>query len=151
MHRVFILVVLFCLCLPLESLAASRGFGVGAIVGEPTGVSVKNWMTSNTAFDAAAAWSFTKPESFQFHADYLWHKWNLISKDSPLFYGIGGRVKASNSGSDNAHLGIRVPFGVSYLFPKAPFDIFLEIAPILDLLPSTDFTVSAAFGARFYY
>ena len=150
MRGAFSIAVLLCLCLPLGSLAASKGFGVGVIVGEPTGVSVKNWMTTNTAFDAAAAWSFTTPESFQFHADHLWHKRNLTSKNTPLFYGIGGRFKAINSGSENARLGVRFPLGVSYLFREAPFDVFLEVAPILDLVPSTDFTVNAAFGTRFY-
>ena len=42
-------------------------------------------------------------------------------------------------------------FGIGYMFEDAPFDLFLEIAPILDLLPSTKMSANAGFGARFFF
>jgi hypothetical protein len=35
----------------------TEGFGLGVIVGNPTGLSFKVWTGGSSAFDAAAAWS----------------------------------------------------------------------------------------------
>lgn len=53
---------------------AAEGFGIGLILGEPTGLSIKKWIGPERAIDAAAAWSLAEHERFQFHADYLVHK-----------------------------------------------------------------------------
>jgi len=65
------------------------------------------------------------------------------------------KLKDDNNGRGrrNDHdelLGVRVPFGLTYLFAKSPFDIFAEIVPILDLVPDTDFGLNGAIGVRFY-
>ncbi len=127
------------------------GFGFGAIVGEPTGVSVKYWIDKTTAFDAACAWSLADHSPFQFHADYLIHGPSLTSDTKgslPWYYGIGGRVKNIN---DESHIGVRVPVGVTYLVDEAPIDIFAEIAPVLDLKPSINLNLNAALGVRYYF
>jgi hypothetical protein len=38
--------------------AQDSGFGLGIIIGEPTGISAKQWTGSRTAIDGAVAWSF---------------------------------------------------------------------------------------------
>lgn len=45
-------------------------------------------------------------------------------------------------------MGIRIPVGVSYEFPSAPFDVFGEIAPIVDLAPETELAFNAGVGVR---
>jgi hypothetical protein len=130
-------------------------FGVGVIVGEPTGLSLKYWLDQEQAIDAAAAWSFSGRDSFQFHADYLIHRYDLLeaagAPDSfPVYYGIGGRIKAKDDGDDTL-LGVRIPLGITYLFGDAPFDIFLEVVPVLDLAPDVDLDINAAIGLRFYF
>ncbi len=44
--------------------AQQKDFGLGIILGEPTGVSGKLWTSSENAFDFAAAWSFSGRWSF---------------------------------------------------------------------------------------
>jgi hypothetical protein len=140
-----------------------HGVGVGAIVGEPTGISAKKWISGTRAVDMAAAWSFSGTDSFQFHGDYLFHDFSLIRPEGmkgrlPVYTGIGMRLKLKDSNGDsngrNAHdnvVGVRVPLGVTYLFENAPVDLFTEIVPIMEVAPDTDFDISAAFGARFYF
>ncbi|MCU0364256.1 MAG: hypothetical protein MUE93_01075 [Ignavibacteriaceae bacterium] len=65
----------------------------------------------------------------------------------PFYYGIGARIKTAN----DTKLGVRVPLGLAYLFSNTPIDIFLEIVPILDLTPKTDFSINAAIGARYFF
>jgi hypothetical protein len=127
-----------------------RGFGLGVILGEPTGISGKLWTGHGTAIDGAVAWSFEKESSMHLHGDLLFHSFNRarVDKGKLLFYyGIGGRVKFE----DDSKVGIRVPLGINYLFAKAPLDCFLEIVPILDLVPSTDFSLNGAIGFRYFF
>jgi len=138
--------------------AEGGSFGLGVIVGEPTGISAKKWTGNSNALDFAAAWSLDS-ETFHFHMDYLVHNFSLIQVDKgrlPLYYGIGGRIRlAEDNANDNSNnddfIGIRIPVGLEYLFADAPLDIFLEIVPILDLVPETDFDFNAAIGVRYFF
>jgi hypothetical protein len=132
------------------SLSQTRGFGLGIVLGEPTGLSAKLWTGSSNAFDFAAAWSFKGDGHLLLQADYVWHTFDLIKVSSgrlPLYYGIGGRIILT----DDPLLGIRIPLGLNYQFASAPVDIFAEIVPILDLIPSTDFDLGGGLGVRFWF
>jgi hypothetical protein len=132
-------------------LAQDKGFGIGIIIGEPTGVSGKLWLGGDNALDMAAAWSFKGDGSILLQADYVWHKFNLINVSSgklPLYFGIGGRVIFE---SNDTYIGARVPVGLDYIFSGTPLDIFVEIVAILDLVPSTDFDIGGGLGIRFWF
>lgn len=132
------------------SYSQDKKMGAGFILGEPTGFSFKYWLTDKTALDAGFAWSFVDENAFQIQADYLIHNFNLFKFPEgklPFYFGIGGRLKFS----DDAKLGVRVPLGVSWIFNEGAFDIFFEVVPILDILPETDFTISAAIGGRYFF
>ena len=130
--------------------AQKRGFGVGIIIGEPTGLSFKSFISGTTAIDGAAAWSFSDHHSaFPLHVDYLVHSDDLINVQKgrlPFYFGIGARVKAA----DDAQFGVRIPVGLSYEFQSFPSDIFLELAPIMDLARATKLRMNGAIGIRFY-
>ena len=148
--RMLFIFFLLALC-AAGSCAQLRGFGLGVIVGEPTGISVKDWLTGKTAIDGAIAWSFERETSFHIHADYLIHAFDEFdsTENVPLYYGIGGRLKTSNGG--DARLGVRGVIGIGYLFREAPIDLFFEIAPILDVAPRTELSVNGGFGARYFF
>jgi hypothetical protein len=80
--------------------------------------------------------------------EFLWHDFNLIKPKKgslPLFFGMGGRL-----GRDEA--AIRGPVGLSYLFEKAPLDLFLELVPTLvsgERRNPSEFRLEAGFGARY--
>jgi len=139
--------------------AQDKGTGIGIIVGEPTGLSLKKWMTSTTAIDGALAWAFDPNTSFHVHANYLIHVYDVITPETgrmPLYYGVGARVKFDDKRRGGRHdprtrTGVRVPLGMNYHFAQAPVDLFLEIVPILDLAPRTDVSLNAAVGARFFF
>jgi len=149
--HLFFAMALLMLVFHLFSFAQERGFGAGVLIGEPTGVSLKGWLSRTTALDAGVAWSFVKETSFHIHADYLIHSFNIFrtSEDIPLYYGIGGRIKTGRH--EDTRVGLRMVLGIAYLFRKAPFDIFMEAAPILDLVPETTLRANAGIGARFFF
>jgi hypothetical protein len=148
--------ILFCMILGLMMIfakpvtAQDHGFGMGLILGEPTGLSAKLWTSGDNAFDFAAAWSFKGDGHLLLQADYVWHFFNLMPVSSgklPLYIGIGGRVVLA----DDPSFGIRIPIGIDYLFADAPIDVFLELVPILDLSPETDFGVGGGIGIRYWF
>ena len=154
MYRLIVLALVCSLLAPVTAVAGNNadGFGLGIIVGEPTGLDAKFWLGESSALQAAVAWSTQKNTSFHFHLDYIMHRFDLIDVKSgrfPLYYGIGGRFRVRDNSDDD--LGIRIPIGLSYMFANDPFDIFVEVVPILDLVPDTDFDLNAAIGFRWFF
>ena len=142
--------LVLALSLPLAAAAQQEGFGIGIIAGERTGLSFKNWVGGNKAIDGAIAWSLRSPESFHIHADLLWHNFELMKVNTGklgLYYGVGGRIRFQN----DTQIGFRLPVGLTYLFDGAPVDVFIELVPILDLIPATDLEFNGALGARYYF
>ncbi|WFB35553.1 DUF3996 domain-containing protein [Kiritimatiellota bacterium B12222] len=158
--KVFILTVVIAFC-GIVNAAPEEGIGMGIIVGEPTGLSLKKWINDTRALDAGIAWSFSGNNSFHLHADYLIHRFDLMAEDAkgqfPLYFGIGARVKFENINDGNGSydedvwVGVRVPLGISILFSETPVELFAEIVPVLDLVPDTNFDLNAAVGARYYF
>jgi len=150
MKKIFELFMISFFLLQVNSFAQDRGFGLGIILGEPTGVSGKLWTTGENAFDFAAAWSFQGDGHLLLQADYVWHMFRLIPVSEgklPFYVGVGGEIVLA----DDPVVGVRVPVGLDYLFAKAPVDIFLEIVPILRLAPSTDFDLAGGVGVRYWF
>ncbi|MGC9512282.1 MAG: hypothetical protein ACP5D8_01445 [Fidelibacterota bacterium] len=118
----FMVVALVLIAGPVTLKA--EGLGLGIILGEPTGLSGKMWMGGNTAVDAAAAWSFGDNGALHLHADYLFHKDDLLEFAS-LYYGLGAKVKLM----DDVQVGIRVPVGLVHELESAPIEIFWKSYP----------------------
>lgn len=133
----------------------TKDIGLGIIAGEPTGLSVKKWVDGRSAFDGALAWSFVDGASFQMHIDYLRHRYDMTERTNdqlPFYYGVGGRIALAENGKKGGddRIGVRIPIGLAYMFRDEPVDIFIELAPILDIAPKTEFNLNGAVGVRLY-
>ncbi len=133
-----------------------KSTGIGIILGEPTGFSWKMWLDGKIAYDSGIAWSFTGEPHIHIQGDVLWHNFSFLQNifeidDSngwlPFYYGIGGILKVGN----DAKLGARFVIGTTYILKNAPFDIFFETAPVMDVIPGTKFGMSVALGSRFWF
>jgi len=122
--------------------------GLGIMIGEPSGVTLKNWFNEKNSIDLGLAWSLSGNDAVYVHADYQWHKW-LDVEDGNLafFYGIGGRAVFAN----DTFVGARIPLGLTYIAPEAPLEFFLEVAPVLNLIPDTDGDADGGIGVRYYF
>ena len=126
--------------------AAQGGFGLGGVIGEPTGVTAR-FMKAQNNFQVHAAWSFTNNDAFQISGDYLRSGDIDTEPMIPFYYGVGAVVKFS----DETVLGVRVPLGLNYFLKGEPVEIFGEAVPILRLIPKTDFNFGLAAGVRYYF
>ena len=129
----------------------ARPFGLGIIIGEPTGVNAKYYLTRSNALQGSAAWSLEGSNSFTLQGDYLFHRYDWIQVKSgqlPVYFGVGGGVTFRHNDNE---VGIRFPFGLDYIFEGAPIDVFGQLVPVLELAPSTDFDLDAALGFRYFF
>ncbi len=86
----------------------------------------------------------------------LWHSRSLIQSEDgylPFYIGIAARIKMADARRDypDLRLGIRIPFGLEYVFTRVPVGLFLELVPIFDLSPETDWGGNSAIGFRYYF
>jgi hypothetical protein len=164
MRHSYAALIALCLFLAVQgSTAQEHGFGLGVIIGEPTGISAKLWTSPVNAFDFGLGWSFGgdrigKYKGFynggsrvHVHMDYLWHAFNAIhaSEQFPLYYGFGGRIN-TGAGYDGS-LALRGVFGIAWLPHNTPLDVFLELVPSLQLTSTTGFGLDAGIGARYFF
>lgn len=158
-------ILLFATARPALAQGTEKGaFGLGLIIGEPTGISAKLYLSDNQAIDGAVGGALIS-RGIHVHADYLWHPWILDSQDTfvlPAYIGIGGRVLIHQRGrgeNDDAHIGVRGVAGILFDFREIPLDVFVEGAPILDFRTGDDVSdhggigigVNIAAGARYYF
>jgi hypothetical protein len=141
-----------------EARAQGGPFGLGLIIGSPTGLSGKLYLDRRNAIDFALGAAFLSSRGLHAHVDYLWHP-VMLTEDAaffmPLYFGVGARLLDHDHGADDddVHLGARVPVGILFDFRTVPLDVFLEIALIVDLVTDHDdhIDLNAALGARYYF
>jgi len=130
-----------------------RRFEVGAIFGEPTGASLKYWFNETLAIDGVLGWAFHQDDiDFYVHSDVLYHFHDMfhVSRGELLPY-VGLGLSAKFRGDRDDIWGIRVPFGVEYLFDDCPVSLFGEVAPVLDVSPGARGDFSVGVGARYRF
>ena len=162
-------VVLVLTAAPRAARAEGGPFGMGLIIGSPTGLSLKYYLgEGDQAIDGAVGFAFIGNGGIQVHADYLWHP-VVLTRDPavtmPLHSGLGARSIDPDRGrdaDDDFHIGIRGPVGLSFDFTEIPLDVFVEIALIVDFhgdhkindnddSDHVDLDLNAGVGARYYF
>ena len=132
--------------------------GVGLILGEPSGVSVKVYMQDDRAIQGAFGASFYA-DAWQAHAEYVFHPWILQDRDTfvlPLYLGPGVRFMRYNGGSGgNATFaaGLRAVVGLLFDFKNVPLDVFAEVGGVVeyDFTNGAGLGINIGAGARFYF
>jgi len=131
--------------------AKANELGIGLVTPVPTGVTFKLWFDKTKAFDIVGSWNIND-QKYYIHADYLTHdytKFDLGENAMAFYYGFGARIKEKDNEDSDTVLGMRIPFGLSYFTQNAPFEIFGEVAPRLDITPYTKFGLDVMLGIRF--
>lgn len=143
---------LLALVLILSSFSCwSNDFGLGLSIGNPTGLNGKYWLDERAAVDGGFALSLGKKSALSMHSDYLLHKNSAFYFNDDyaldMYYGLGGRMEFS----DDIELGVRVPVGLAHKLENAGADVFVEGAPIIDIIGRTGLELHLLLGARYYF
>jgi hypothetical protein len=133
-------------------------FGVGLVLGEPTGISAKLYLGDDTALQAAIGLNFVS-SGFQVNAEYLLHPWIVQERDAfvmPVYLGPGMRAIQYDGGrgaESHFAFGLRGVLGLLFDFKNVPLDAFVEVAGVIEY--DTDEAFEPAFnlgaGVRYYF
>jgi hypothetical protein len=146
---------------------ANKEFGLGIMLGDPTGLAGKYYLSADTALDFGLGYGgyYYGRGRYGFHAhmSFLWHPVVLAKPDPfwlPLYVGVGGRFLERGYFDDRyerrPRLGVRVPGGIMMDFNNVPIDIFAELALVVDFIAPRDryrgyAGINGAIGLRYYF
>ena len=150
----FNLVLIFIvLSLAMNVSAMERNrFGIGVILGEPTGITGKYMIDENNAIDAGVGWETSGDNELHIYGDYLFHLYDVIKVPKgklPIYFGGGARWILRED--DDNKIGVRIPVGLEYLFDGVSLGAFAEIVPVVNLTPDTEGDLEAGIGIRYFF
>jgi hypothetical protein len=122
-------------------------FGLGIVLGEPTGLNAQFYWNQNSAVDFTAAWSLgdwlTVAGDYQIY-NYL----GDAPREWRWYYGLGSYMTFPDD--EDLTLGVRVPVGLKYHFPYSVIDAWAEVAPGIELLEDTQAILHGGIGLTFW-
>ena len=143
---------------------AHADVGIGAFLGEPTGLDLKLGLAHRSALDIVFGWYSRWGDRDYIDDGAYAHITYLVtamvahgqSVNLPLRIGIGGAVFDDAGRFDqDIHLALRVPFEIALAFRRSPLEIYGEVAikaTIIDPGPNHPFIdLDGGVGARFYF
>ncbi|MGQ9702586.1 MAG: hypothetical protein ACUVQT_09075 [bacterium] len=146
------------------SIGSTQHLGVGIIIGSPTGFTGKATFTQRSAVAVNIGWSLGDNPKLYLTGDYQFLfptvlRWtdDMTGEQREIenllpYIGIGGRFKFKEDEAQHEtilNLGLRLGGGVEYLISR--FGIFLELYPVVNIYPGTDFDLEGGLGARIYF
>lgn len=145
--------LIFIIFLFLSAFAKGEEIGIGGVLGAPTGVSAHKRLSQDNNLVGALSYNTSRYRGFQIHADYLWdNKFSIDIGKTPwgVYYGAGGRAIFISSGDDKdkLNLGIRGPVGIFYYLDDPKIVLFGELAPVLNVMPSSEISFDMGIGVR---
>lgn len=130
--------------------ASFDGFGIGAQIGSPTGLSGSLPLGDRKAVHATLGIRPGGPADLGLTVDYVWFKPEIVPVESgrlSAYIGPGVMVELSR----NAFIGVRAAAGFEYRFADAPVQLFVEFGPGLRVLPDARADAHAGLGARYFF
>lgn len=128
------------------SVAQDKKLGVGVVLGLPTGFSAKYWQSPALAYQGVLGGAYG---GLAVGGDYLVHSKPFKDPDLAFYYGPGVFVGGAKRTGASA-LAVRGAFGLTYIFPRHPFDVAVEVSPVLFLTPLSGVAVTVGLAFRFY-
>ncbi len=171
MKRVLKTIIFVCavslsvLLVPGECEATEVGtrktFGVGAILGEPTGGTLKLWFNDSLALQSHQAVTWWYIHRLAVFVDVVWHPHTITRNEYftlKWYVGVGGGMGIRAPWHYHPHgydpdgaIWVRAPFGFPFLFEKFPLEAFVEFGPMVRVVPPAAFSPFVAVGARYYF
>ena len=149
MKRTFLAII--ALFLSIQALPQNSDFGIGLILGNPTGFSVKYWTGEKTSIAASIGYHIGHIDHLRLNADFLIHNWSFDSEQDliRIYFGPGVGLGFISELS----ISVRAPVGVAYFFHTIPIEAFAEMVPTLQIIgpEDIDFRMGGYIGARWYF
>lgn len=164
-YKIYLLSILLWQLLIAKAAANDRELGLGFALGSPTAITGKLWVQPMQAIDFGIGFGWS---SWMLYGDYHWNKPQIFGtktqflRDLTGYIGAGaglaiwshvescGRFACKSKDSGTA-IFVRAPIGTEW-YPEDPrIGVFLEIAPVLAIVPGFGGTVDFQIGGRYYF
>ncbi len=149
------LLTVFTLLLSTSSLSAqNEGFAVGAQMFSPTGITAKATISETAAITGVVGFNFNEFNNFIRLQTNLILNGNSDAFDIESgilrpYYGVG--VNFTFSENSDTDIGFRIPLGMEYSFQDQPFEMYMDIAPTVNVERSSAFFLSSSMGFRYFF
>ncbi len=177
MVRFGLIIGVFLILMSARPAPAQGNLGFGFVLGNPTALSMKYWLSKNDrALDFALGtggyrggyWHSHGGSrhyhgrgygrgDFHFHADYLFHHFFRAPEKIGFFYGPGFAFESGNHYYDHHEdyegdfrAGPRAKFGIVWIPRNVPLDVFFEVAPTFYVIGGGT-QVHGGLGVRFWF
>lgn len=156
MKNFFLTFMAFVICVVFSSSSQSAGGsgGIGIILGDPTGLTYQHKMANDRFMDFYLA--YTWDDEWFVAGDYKFALRNVFPSNIPVTPYIGGGLFLHVEEEDKKHkddiaIGLRIPAGIEWKVPQAPFTVFAELVPGMKFVPSTDAEFQGGIGGRYNF
>ena len=120
--------------------------GIGAQVGQPSGLTAKIYRHEQLAYDLALGWNL---RDFFFADLHRIHERPLPNSPLHLLFGPGLFAGVDQAPAENeATLGISGALGLNFFNER--FEVFLQATPRMRLYPQTRGRLSGSVGVRYF-
>jgi hypothetical protein len=142
----------------------SKNFGIGLVLGDPSGVTAKFWQDQRHAIVVDVGNSYYG--SPRIDGSYLWHYDAFSSRMVDLHLAAGGVVGfggfrswfyyGKDRWSDSKYsysgvaVGARGAVGINIIPRSTPLEIFVELGAVLSISPGLFTIGEGSIGARYY-
>ena len=131
-----------------------EGLGLGLAVGDPMGIAIAHRPMQTFTMAGVLGWSL-QDAKMHAHCDFLYSLYKVQPSESivtiDLATGAGPTLNLGVSNNDDTGLGVRVVGAASINFDDKPFDLYLDIAPVIGLIPETALFFNTTLGFRGWF
>jgi hypothetical protein len=160
----YFLTALF-VCFISIAFAQDGNWGIGLRLGEPSGITLKRYMGAN-------AWDLTVGSptygrggyaagGLSVMFNYLWHNDFQGADGLQWYYGLGGNLHSRRYLVYDARrarvydtrfaLGVDGAIGLEWFIPGAPFSIYGDIVPSIEIIPNVGLYFMGGIGGRYTF
>ena len=139
---------------------SGKDLGFGIMLGDPLGGTLKYWSSGSNAFNFSVGSSYFG--SPRVGADYLWHYEPFHFEQFKLYagpgivLGIGSKDEKDKSDKfydlkeSEAGIALRGIIGLAVIPKTIPFELFIEMGPLVGVAPEVGSAFDFGIGFRFY-
>lgn len=144
--------------LVLPQLAFAKTWGLGAVIGSPTGLSANYFLSEARTIHTTLAYDLSGDDDFQVASHYQWRNNNLSFEKIKLgwFYGLGARLafkdhEHKHDHDENLELGPSGTIGLFHEFQEVPLEVFLKGNLTVNIIEDTDVDADVMLGLHYNF
>jgi hypothetical protein len=149
--------------LMVPGLAFAKTWGLGAVIGAPTGLSANYFLSESRTVHTTLAYDLSGDDAFQIASHYQWRMNDLNLEKLKLgwFYGVGARLAFKDHDEHNHHnhdrdddktdFGPSGTIGIFHEFTDVPLEVFLKGNLTVNIISDTDVDADGMLGLHYNF